>query len=83
MAGGILSFQSVKFFDANNPLNNDLKLNKFGFKSCIKTHLRYQFSKFGVSLSSNFSYDFGAAKIQNVSRNRLLLDLGLGLHYQF
>jgi hypothetical protein len=83
MAGGVVSYQSVRFNKEANPLISDLDYSKFGLKLCLRTQLRYQFSKFGVSLNSNFIHDFSGIKNPTNPRKRQLIDLGFGLHYAF
>jgi hypothetical protein len=78
-----VSFLKTKFSDPLNVYNNQFTKQNVGLKGIIKTHIRYQFSQFGISLNSNFLYDFKATSILNTTRNRLVFDLGIGLHYSF
>ena len=78
-----VSFVKTKFSDPLNAYNNQFTKQNVGLKGIIKTHIRYQFSQLGVSFNSNFLYDFNATSILNTTRNRLVFDLGLGLHYSF
>lgn len=83
LGGGTLRFQQIKFRENNNPLNQQIMYNKMGISLCLKTHLRYQWDHFGVSVSTNFGYDFGSPGFVSSQRKRFLVDLGLGVHYRF
>lgn len=82
MAGGVISYQKLRFKESN-PLNDNVTLSEFGFRLCVKTNLRYQFSKFGVSLNSNFNYDLKPVQYQQTTRKRQAIDFGVGLWYNF
>lgn len=82
MAGGILSFQQIKFRDASNPLNNELSLNKFGVKAILKTSLRYQFNHFGVSLNNTLMYDLKPIQYQSVKARKLSYGFGCGVFWK-
>lgn len=80
-AGAILNIQGSR---ANYEyLNTSSRtVNQFGIKACLKSQLRYQFSNWGVSLNTNFGYDFKPVQSwENITRKRSYLDLGVGIHY--
>jgi hypothetical protein len=80
-AGAILNLQGSKSnYEYLNTSNRTV--NKFGVKVCLRSQLRYQFSNWGVSLNTNFGYDFKPVQSwENVNRKRNYLDLGIGIHY--
>jgi hypothetical protein len=80
-AGAILNLQGSRTnFEYLNTSNRTV--NQFGVKACLRTQLRYQFSNWGVSLNTNFGYDFKPVQSwENVTRKRSYLDLGVGIHY--
>lgn len=82
MAGGVISYQKLRF-KGTNPANENVTLSELGFRLCVKTNLRYQFSQFGVSLNSNFSYDLKPVQYQQTTRKRQAIDLGVGVWYNF
>lgn len=80
-AGAILNLQgnrtNYEYLNASSRT-----VNQFGAKACLRSQLRYQFSNWGVSLNTNFGYDFKPVQSwENVSRKRSYLDLGVGIHY--
>ncbi|MCE3295908.1 MAG: hypothetical protein K0R65_1622 [Crocinitomicaceae bacterium] len=83
MAGGVISYQKLRFTENNNPANDNVTLSELGFRLCVKTNLRYQFSKFGVSINSNFNYDLKPVQYLQTSRKRQALDFGVGIWYNF
>lgn len=83
MTGGMLHFQQVRFKLSENPVNQLISSTNMGFRFCLKTHVRYQWDHWGVSLSSNFGYDIGSPKFNSSKRQRSVLDVGVGLHYKF
>lgn len=83
MAGGVLSYQKLRFEDTQNPDNQSVLVHHFGFRACLKTNIRYQFSRFGVSLNTNFSYDMKPVSYQQASRKRQVIDYGFGVWYNF
>lgn len=80
-AGAILNLQGSRTnYEYLNTASRTV--NKFGVKACLRSQLRYQFSNWGVSLNTNFGYDFKPVQSwENVNRKRSYLDLGIGLHY--
>lgn len=80
-AGAILNLQGSRTnYEYLNTTSRTV--NKFGVKACLRSQLRYQFSNWGVSLNTNFGYDFKPVQSwENVSRKRSYLDLGVGIHY--
>ena len=80
-AGAILNLQGSRSnYEYLNTSNRTV--NKFGVKACLRSQLRYQFSNWGVSLNTNFGYDFKPVQSwENVKRKRSYLDLGIGIHY--
>ncbi len=80
-AGAILNLQGSR--TNYEYLNTSSRtVNQFGAKACLRSQLRYQFSNWGVSLNTNFGYDFKPVQSwENVSRKRSYLDLGIGIHY--
>jgi hypothetical protein len=80
-AGAILNLQGSKSNYENLNTSNRTE-NKFGVKACLRSQLRYQFSNWGVSLNTNFGYDFKPVQSwENVKRKRSYLDFGIGIHY--
>lgn len=82
LAGGILSYQQIKFLDKSNPLNSTLRLNQFGFKAAVKTSLRYQFNKFGVCLNNTLLIDFSPSMPQNSKRKEISYGFGVGMSWR-
>ncbi len=80
-AGAILNLQGSR--TNYEYLNTSSRtVNQFGVKACLRSQLRYQFSNWGVSLNTNFGYDFKPVQSwENVTRKRSYLDLGVGIHY--
>ena len=80
-AGAILNLQGSR--TNYEYLNTSSRtVNHFGVKACLRSQLRYQFSNWGVSLNTNFGYDFKPVQSwDNVTRKRSYLDLGVGIHY--
>jgi hypothetical protein len=80
-AGAILNLQGSRTnYEYLNTSNRTI--NQFGVKACLRSQLRYQFTNWGVSLNTNFGYDFKPVQSwENVNRKRSYLDLGIGLHY--
>jgi hypothetical protein len=80
-AGAILNLQGSR--TNYEYLNTSSRtVNQFGAKACLRSQLRYQFSNWGVSLNTNFGYDFKPIQSwENINRKRSYLDLGIGLHY--
>jgi len=80
-AGAILNLQGSRTnYEYLNTSNRTI--NQFGVKACLRSQLRYQFSAWGVSLNTNFGYDFKPVQsYENVNRKRSYLDLGIGIHY--
>lgn len=80
-AGALIGYQSAKL------IANDLNLiaptiHSFGVKACIRPQLRYQFNRFGVSVSSNFGYDLIPTLNWNgINRKRSYVEFGVGLHF--
>lgn len=80
-AGAILNLQGSKS-NYEDLSTSNRTVNKFGVKACLRSQLRYQFSNWGVSLNTNFGYDFKPVQSwENVNRKRSYLDLGIGIHY--
>ncbi len=79
-AGAILNLQGSRTnYEYLNTSNRTV--NQFGVKAYLRTQLRYQFSNWGVSLNTNFGYDFKPVQSwDNVTRKRSYLDLGVGIH---
>ena len=82
MAGGVISYQKLRFKESN-PANDNVTLTEFGFRLCVKSNLRYQFSEFGVSLNSNFNYDLKPVQYLQKARKRQAVDFGVGIWYNF
>lgn len=80
MSFNILNYQLT---DPSSVYNTNLTYTKTGINALLKSHLRYQFNKIGVSLNTNFVYDLKPVQLVDTKRNRFLLDLGVGLHYRF
>lgn len=80
MSFNILNYQLV---NPSSIYNNNLIYTKTGINALLKSHLRYQFNKIGVSLNTNLVYDLKPVQLVDTKRNRFLLDLGVGLHYRF
>ncbi len=80
-AGAILNIQGSRTnYEYLNTASRTV--NQFGVKACLRSQLRYQFSNWGVSLNTNFGYDFKPVQSwENVTRKRSYLDLGVGIHY--
>jgi hypothetical protein len=80
-AGAILNLQGSRTnYEYLNTASRTV--NQFGVKACLRSQLRYQFSNWGVSLNTNFGYDFKPVQSwDNVTRKRSYLDLGIGIHY--
>lgn len=79
-AGAVFSIQGYR------AISNDLLLsptvNKPGVKACLRAQLRYQFSRWGVSLNSNFGYDLTPGiQLPEIQRKRSFLEVGAGIHY--
>jgi hypothetical protein len=80
-AGAILNIQGSRTnYEYLN--TSGRTVNQFGVKACLRSQLRYQFSNWGVSLNTNFGYDFKPVQSwENITRKRSYLDLGVGIHY--
>jgi hypothetical protein len=81
-AGALLSYQTAKFITSD--LNSSSPtVRSFGVKMCVRPQLRYQFNRFGISISSNFGYDFiPTLNWTGISRKRSYVEFGIGLHFQ-
>lgn len=82
--GIVLSYQQAKRV-SSDPQIPDPIIRSFGFKTCIRPQIRYQFNDhFGISISSNFGYDFvPTLNWESVARKRIYSEFGIGFHYGF
>lgn len=82
-AGVIFSYQQAKLI-TSDLYTPDQTIRNIGIKLCLRPQIRYQFGKFGVSLSSNFGYDIvPTLKWTTIPYKRIFSDFGVGIHYQF
>jgi hypothetical protein len=80
MSFNVLNYQLI---DPSSAYKSNLTYTKTGMNALLKSHLRYQFNKIGVSLNTNFVYDLKPVQFVDTKRNRFLIDVGVGLHYKF
>jgi hypothetical protein len=80
-AGFSINYQRSKIL-TSDLLSSEHHVNSLGLKACLRMQLRYQFNQFGVSITSNFGYNFKPTQSWvGVERKRIYLGVGLGLHY--